>query len=205
MIKAYTTVFNDITGIIMPFIPRKNIECVKCGAKAIARKLCRPCYAKAKKDGSINKFHKLQGKDIFFTKIEKFANGCWEWQGTKHQYGYGIIIINNKSIRAHRFAYELLVEPIPKGKIILHSCDNPPCVNPAHLRVGTKLDNNRDAHAKGRRAKGEDSHLAKLSNDEVELIMSDPRSQKEIAQQYNVSQSQISRLKTGRRRKLQTK
>lgn len=77
---------------------------------------------------------------------------CWEFQGSRSQkMGHGRIALDDGRIRgAHRAAYELAVGPVPDGMCVLHACDNPPCVNPAHLWLGTMADNNHDRSAKGR-------------------------------------------------------
>lgn len=82
------------------------------------------------------------------------ANGCWVWQGRTWK-GYGSFSIQRSpahqgTVGAHRWAYEHWVGPIPTGLIVCHTCDNPPCVNPAHLFVGTHQDNARDREQKGR-------------------------------------------------------
>jgi hypothetical protein len=86
------------------------------------------------------------------------GEGCWMWTAGTDRDGYGKFAIGHGKqdqthTRAHRFAYELLVGPIPDGMVVMHSCDTPACVNPDHLSVGTPLDNNDDKVAKGRHAK----------------------------------------------------
>ena len=110
----------------------------------------------------------------FWTKIDKDGpNGCWIWNGSRNEKGYGLMgTIGNKNYRAHRFSWELVHGPIPKGgdyhgNCILHRCDNPPCVNPAHLFMGTNLDNRRDAWAKDRHVRGERSMHARLKEADV--------------------------------------
>lgn len=76
--------------------------------------------------------------------------GCWNWTAYKDEHGYGTFWFNNIMTKAHRVSFELYVDPIPKGMYILHTCDNPSCVNPLHLRVGTQQDNMDDMHSKGR-------------------------------------------------------
>jgi hypothetical protein len=71
---------------------------------------------------------------------------CWEWRGNRNNRGYGKL----GKIYAHRVAYELASGPIPSGLEVMHSCDNPPCCNPAHLSVGTHADNMQDMARKGR-------------------------------------------------------
>lgn len=82
---------------------------------------------------------------------------CWTYLGGRDKDGYGIISIANRSRRAHRVAFEVWIGKIPDSLCVLHSCDNPPCVNPAHLFLGTDLDNARDRDAKGRGASGDRS------------------------------------------------
>lgn len=139
-------------------------------------------------------------QDVFMSRIEK-TDTCWLWKGSKNEYGYGIILMpGEKPVRAHRFVYEQLVGPIPEGKILLHSCDNPPCVNPAHLTPGTKAENLYDSMKKGRRAVGEKHWNSKFSAEQIAAIRADPRTQTEIAKEYGVSQPYIGRIKRGTRR-----
>lgn len=100
----------------------------------------------------------------FWTKVDRDGSPpehvpgigrCWIWTGMKHPPGYGLLWLSNKdnprSVLAHRFSYELHNGPIPEGMFICHRCDNPPCVRPEHLFLGTHQDNMDDMHAKGRR------------------------------------------------------
>lgn len=82
---------------------------------------------------------------------KKATNGCWEWLGCKWKSGYGYLRPNKQYISAHRYFYVLYNADIPEGLDVLHRCDNPSCVNPEHLWLGTHSDNMKDAYAKGRR------------------------------------------------------
>lgn len=75
---------------------------------------------------------------------------CWPWTGNIHAGGYGRFIIGNRAIYAHRYAYRLWVAPLREGMEVMHTCDNPPCVNPKHLVQGTHADNMHDRDEKGR-------------------------------------------------------
>lgn len=90
----------------------------------------------------------------FWGKVDRRGPGeCWEWTASRDQKGYGRINIGGKHgtpVIASRVAFELTFRPLLPGECVLHSCDNPPCVNPAHLRAGTYRDNNRDTVLRGR-------------------------------------------------------
>ena len=87
---------------------------------------------------------------LFWSKVER-SSGCWLWTGTKAASGgYGIFWENGNQHRAHRLSWLLTNGAIPKGMVVCHKCDNPPCVNPAHLFIGTMKDNVDDMMSKGR-------------------------------------------------------
>lgn len=86
----------------------------------------------------------------FWAKVRQ-GPGCWEWTAGKGgSLGYGYFHFAGRTVGAHRASYEHFYGPIPEGKIVLHLCDNPPCVNPLHLSVGTVHENNTDMTRKGR-------------------------------------------------------
>lgn len=80
----------------------------------------------------------------------KKDSGCWEWKGAKTTSGYGRMKVNNQAWMAHRYSYTIHKGDIGPGLLVLHSCDNPCCINPEHLSVGTQKDNMADCKAKGR-------------------------------------------------------
>ena len=84
----------------------------------------------------------------FWPRVRK-GDGCWEWQGHRSSHGYGKIGCGGKDIGTHRVAWELAHGPIPAGMHVCHRCDNPPCVRPDHLFLGTHSDNMRDLAEKG--------------------------------------------------------
>jgi hypothetical protein len=75
---------------------------------------------------------------------------CWFWTGAKNELGYGYIDVQGRQSLAHRVSYELQIGPIPAGLLVLHECDNPSCINPTHLTVGTQSKNMRDKLKRGR-------------------------------------------------------
>ena len=101
------------------------------------------------------------------------ASGCILWVGMTNKNGYGQINAGGKLgrlLRAHRVAYEIANGPIPDGLCVLHSCDNPPCINPDHLFLGTNVENKADCVRKERQARGEGAGKARLTIDQVREI-----------------------------------
>lgn len=105
----------------------------------------------------------------FWAKIRK-TRGCWLWLGVPNSQGYGQIHVNGKTIGAHRFSYALHNGKIPRKLYVLHSCDVRNCVKPAHLWLGTQLENLADRDAKGRGVGGILNGRAKLSEIQVKNI-----------------------------------
>lgn len=139
----------------------------------------------------------------FEKKFQK-SEGCWEWLASSAGRGYGQIKLpqQRRQAYAHRVAYEIYKGPIPSGLQVLHSCDNPKCVNPDHLFAGTSKENLQDMRAKNRSTHGEKSGTAKLTAVEVLQIrqcLAMGMTQMRIAAAFGVSQIQISRIKTGQR------
>lgn len=97
-------------------------------------------------------FHSTTLLERFFAKIDfgPHTSGCHIWIGGKNQQNYGQFNAGGKQFRAHRFCYLTFIGPIPEGMFVCHSCDNPPCVNPDHLWIGTAKDNSDDKFKKGR-------------------------------------------------------
>lgn len=92
---------------------------------------------------------------FFWARVKRRGpDDCWEWLGAKSKKGYGKFVKFNKRWLAHRVSYEIANGPFPYELCVCHECDNPPCVNPRHLWLGTKGRNNADRVAKGRSARG---------------------------------------------------
>lgn len=150
----------------------------------------------------------------FSAKYTVAEDGCWVWAQSKSRLGYGMVSFNGKQTSAHRVSWMLYRGDIPAGMSVCHTCDNPACVNPGHLWLGTHQQNMADKVAKGRQARGEaitknrpydpskrprgEGHkLAVLNNDAVKAIRADARSFTAIAGDFGVSRQIVSRIVRG--------
>ncbi len=137
----------------------------------------------AKRKPKIYRFwHKVDITDLF---------SCWNWLGHKNKLGYGTIDIKYKSVLAHRFFWSLYYGDIPKGFQINHKCDNPSCVNPAHLYLGTQKDNVKD---RVNRNRSNTSTLTKNDVINIRCLRKEGKLYSEIAQLFNINQSSIGRI-----------
>jgi hypothetical protein len=140
--------------------------------------------------------------DRFWSKVDKTEN-CWNWTAGTYEKGYGLYSIKNRNYRAHRVSYEMHKGPIPEGMLVLHQCDNPRCVRPDHLFLGTNADNMADKIAKGREAHvgapGSANGLAKLTEDQVIAIRQEAGTHQQVADKYGVSRRAIMEIRSRRR------
>lgn len=140
-----------------------------------------------------------------FWKNIKFSDSnieCWEWVGRKSYKKYGIMKINSRNVQAHRFSYELHSgKEVPENMLVCHTCDNPSCVNPNHLFLGTIADNNADRDKKGRKALGEKCGKSKLLEEDIRCIrqmFSLGYSDSEISKYFSVWHTTIRAIRIGR-------
>jgi hypothetical protein len=141
----------------------------------------------------------------FDRKVNK-SDGCWNWCGYKDKRGYGKIRLGSTQatpmVLAHRVAWAIQYGD-PGQNVVCHSCDNPTCVNPDHLFIGTIADNNRDMRSKGRHAYGERHGKTKLSIEDVAAIKSayanKAGSMKTIGSLYGVGAMHVCRIVNGTR------
>lgn len=177
-----------------------NHNCSRCGINPREQQsYCKPCVSLKNKERRAKTFvpKRVHCVEIFWSKVA-FAreDECWEWQGVRDRKGYGVF--NQKKASkilaegsaAHRIAYTLEVDIIPEGLSVLHSCDNPPCVNPAHLRTGTLSDNMLDMIVRNRRMSFTPIEIA-------EQIAQSGLPRKEIADTFGVSLRVVHHIKGG--------
>ena len=143
---------------------------------------------------------RLSHEERFWLQVRK-GDGCWNWQGGKDADGYGAFHAEHDGVRykrAHRYSYALHHKKIPFALHVCHTCDNPACVRPDHLFLGTNEENHLDKIAKGRARvpAGEKHWRAVLTEEQARAILGDPRPHSHIASEYGVHPGTISSLKT---------
>jgi hypothetical protein len=138
----------------------------------------------------------LHGRKKAIDKFEKSfvvddVSGCWNWIRFKDGNGYGRALWQNIQTFAHRLSWIKYRGPIPSGMVVCHKCDNPACVNPDHLFVGTHADNGADKVAKLRQYR-------KLTPEVFAAILSSDGTYQEIAKKFDISTSHVGNIKTGK-------
>lgn len=185
-------------------MPKCSVE--GCGRPFMARGLCGTHYMQERRADPTFSHNRPRGtlEERFFRKIVK-TEECWLWFGNIRPNGYGSIQEGGKGSRtlsAHRLSYEIHKGEIPDGMVVMHSCDNPSCVNPDHLSVGTYKDNTHDMIAKGRKRtvapKGTGNGKAKLNDDLVRYIRQSDKKAASIARELGLSENCIRGVLSGR-------
>lgn len=141
-------------------------------------------------------------RERLLARLQKRPSGCWEWPGSRTEFGHGEIMLDHQSKRripTHRASWLIHKGPIRDGLFVLHACDNPACCNPAHLFLGTKQDNTDAMRAKGRMKVGAALPQAKLTIRSVIAIRQSGLSRAALAEKYGVSKGTIYAVRTGRR------
>jgi hypothetical protein len=186
---------------------------IGCFEKYSAKGLCRRHYVRLQKTGTTDEGRFAQAPLVvrLWRNIDRRGpDECWPWTGSTATGGYGTIWRGDgsgKLIRAHRAVWEQFNGPIPEntayhGAVVMHSCDNRACCNPAHLRLGTQAQNLRDMGDKKRYRvpglRGEANPMSRITDDLVRLFRSSPKTSTELAREHGCSISTVSLIRLGK-------
>jgi len=140
--------------------------------------------------------------NVLLSRIKVNAAGCFEWQGCLNHSGYGMLNVNGVPKGAHRLSFEAFRRCIPTGMFVCHKCDNPRCINPSHLFLGSHADNMQDMRSKRRSSTGSKNGMSKVTTEDViemtRLYMSGV-TQRELSGKYGISRQAVSKIVTGKR------
>ena len=140
----------------------------------------------------------------FYEKLKPGApDECWPWPGGRLASGYGLIRDSGRCLLAHRLSWKYHNgRSVPDGMVVLHACDNPCCVNPAHLSIGTKADNSADMRVKERQARGTRVANAKLTEDvvrEIRRLRASGDSSLVLAKKFGIGRTYVDAIVGSRR------
>lgn len=144
-------------------------------------------------------YRNISFEDRVYSQARR-EGACLVFHGTRNQDGYGRIAKNGKLVFLHRQLWSEQNGPIPAGHVVMHTCDNPPCIEMSHLKLGTQQENIRDMDRKGRRVNvcGESSNRAELCRHDIPIIrhwLSEGYSMTLIAKRFGVTDGAISAIK----------
>lgn len=175
-----------------------NCRC-KCGRVVSVKSIrltrgkavtCEPCVAELRAE-----LYEQHLTERFLKSIRITDSGCWEWQKSRWESGYGKVGVYRQIVAAHIVSYRLFRGPIADGLFVCHECDNPPCVNPDHLFLGTHQQNMDDMVAKGRQTRGVLNSHAKITEDQVQeirhLYAAGGMTQKDIGARFGITKSNV--------------
>lgn len=131
--------------------------------------------------------------------VRRGPDECWTWTGFLDPCGYGRFRVDGKMYGAHRWALGLVSGGVREDLHALHSCDNPSCVNPAHLRWGTHQENVQERNAKKRQARGERNGRAKLTAEQARQIRDMPGSCRKLGKLFGIADTIVGEIKRGER------
>jgi len=137
-------------------------------------------------------------EDRFWSFVTKTPT-CWLWTGCTDHFGYGWISEKGKPEKAHRISFRIHNGPIPKGKQVLHTCDDPPCTRPDHLYLGTHKDNMKDMADRGRMARGENAGQTILTEAQARIIKYSTERSCDVARKFSISPQAVCCIRKGRR------
>ena len=143
-----------------------------------------------------NEAYEIRAKERFLQSFTK-TESCWLWTKVIEIYGYGIFWYHNQNQKAHRMSWIYFKGEIPDDLCVLHKCDIRNCINPDHLWLGTKTDNNWDKIKKERHQFGENHYFSRFTNkerDDIAIRYRNGESQKSLAKIYNTNQSTIGHI-----------
>lgn len=186
----------------------KTCSVKECNNKIHAKEICQKHYRRVERNDDLN--IKDIRRDSELTKTQRFnlsyticnKSGCWIWKWRLNKDGYGMMNWNNKNTFAHRVSYEINNDICPGNLSVCHHCDNPSCVNPSHLFLGTQKDNVQDMMSKSRNRplQGSNHPNSKINEETAQLIfkqLKDGLSPTLIAKKLSVSRDIVYSLKYG--------